>query len=74
HELDRLSATIAPERANLEGDVKTFSEIEKALVSLVSDFRFKLQSAEIRMETEQDMILFEKRKEALDHLFDLLKN
>jgi hypothetical protein len=74
HELDRLSAMIASGRTNLEGDVKTFSEIEKAMVSLVSDFRFKLQSAEIRMETEQDVILFEKRKEALDHLFDLLQN
>jgi hypothetical protein len=74
HELNRLSATIAPSRTDIERDVGVFVKIEKILVSLVSDFPFKPQSAEIRTETEQDMILFEKRKEVLNHLFDLLQD
>lgn len=73
-ELDGLSPHITPKRTDLEADVKIFSKIEKVLVSLVTDLRFKQQPAEMQTETGQDAILFEKRKEVIDHLLDLLQN
>ncbi len=50
-----------------------FAQIEQVLVSLVSDFHFELQAAAIHTETTHKNILLEKRKEMLDHLFELLR-
>ncbi len=72
-ELDTLVAHIAAKRTDPEDDKTVFAEIERVLISLVTDYRFKLPFAEIRGETEHDMILHEKRKEMLAHLFDLLQ-
>jgi GTPase SAR1 family protein len=73
-ELDELVAQITAKRTDLDEDKRLFAGLEKVLVSLVTDYRLKLQSVEIRKETEHDAILFENRKEVLDHLFDLLQN
>jgi hypothetical protein len=73
-ELDELVAQIAAKRTDFEEDKRLFAGLERVLVSLVTDFRLKMQSAEIRKETEHDAVLFENRKEVLDHLFDLLQN
>jgi hypothetical protein len=72
--LDRLNPKTASKRTGLERDVKVFSEIEQVLVSLVTDFRFKLQSTAIPSEGEQGLFPSGRRKELLDHLFDLLHN
>jgi hypothetical protein len=73
-ELDALSAQIAAKRTDPEDDKTIFAKIEQILISLVTDCRFKLPSAQIRGETEHDLILHEKRKEMLAHLFDLLQH
>ena len=59
---------------DLEEDKRRFGRIEQVLVSLVSEFQTDAGKAEeITAETEQDKILYEKRKEMLDHVFDLLQ-
>jgi hypothetical protein len=73
-ELDTLVAQISATRTDLEKDKMLFDKIGQVLLSLITDYRLKLQSAEIPLETEPDIILFEKRKEMFDHLFDLLQN
>ena len=73
-ELDELLGQITAKRTDLEDDKRLLYRLEQVLVSLVTDYRFKMQPAEIRKETEHDVILFENRKVVLDHLFDLLQN
>lgn len=72
-ELDALMARISPKRMSLDEDEELFTRIERVLVSLITAYRFELKVEEISSETEHDKILFEKRKEMLDHLFNLLR-
>jgi CRISPR/Cas system-associated endoribonuclease Cas2 len=72
-ELDALTAQIRPKRVSLDEDKKVFARIEQVLVSLITTYRFELKTEGIGNETEHDKILFEKRKEMLDHLFNLLR-
>jgi len=73
-EIDAVMAEIGRRKdKRLEEDVDLFAEIEKILVSLVSDHQFELKAAEVRSKTGYESILLEKRKEMIDHLFDLLK-
>jgi hypothetical protein len=72
-ELDALTARIAPKRMSLDEDKDLFAKIEQVLVSLITAYRFELKAEGIGNESEHDKILFEKRKEMLDHLFNLLR-
>jgi hypothetical protein len=72
-ELDALMARIPSKRMSLDEDKELFTRIEQVLVSLITAYRFELKVEEISSETEHDKILFEKRKEMLDHLFNLLR-
>ena len=57
---------------NFEDDWGLLEQVEQALVSLISKFHFELTTTEIRTETAHEDILWEKRKEMLDRLFELL--
>jgi hypothetical protein len=72
-ELDALTAQAADKRKNPGEGKDHFARIERVLVSLVKDHRFEIKAVEGRNETEQEKLLFEKRKEMLDHLFVLLQ-
>ncbi len=72
-ELDALTAQIPSKRMSLDEDKALFARIQQVLVSLITAYRFELQTEKIGNETEHEKILFEKRKEMLDHLFNLLR-
>jgi hypothetical protein len=73
-EIDAVMTEIGRRKdKRLEEHVDLFAEIEKILVSLISDYQFELKAAEVRSKTGYENILLEKRKEMIDHLFDLLK-
>jgi 23S rRNA U2552 (ribose-2'-O)-methylase RlmE/FtsJ len=73
-ELDTLMAKSGRGKdQSIEDQQGLFTEVEKVLVSLVSDYRFELKPAIIRSETTHENILLEKRKELLDHVFELLQ-
>ena len=55
-----------------EDDVALFSKLEQALLALVSDYHFELHTTSLWSETAHEHILLEKRKEMLEHFFDLL--
>lgn len=59
--------------ASYDEDLKLFMQAEKILVSLTHDCRFELPASDIGDETKHEEILIEKRREMLDHLFDLLR-
>jgi hypothetical protein len=72
--IDALMAEIERKKnKRFEEDGKLFAQVEQVLVSLMSDHHFELKATEIRTETAHESILFEKRKEMLDHLFELLQ-
>jgi uncharacterized protein (UPF0147 family) len=74
HEIDTLMAKIKGKKNSSYDDVREiFERVEQVLVSLISDYRFELKTTEIRTETVHKNILFEKRKEMLYHLFELLQ-
>jgi hypothetical protein len=61
-------------REDLEEDKALFGRVDALLAALVSEFQFDIsRGAEMAAETEHDKILFEKRAEMLDHLFELLE-
>jgi hypothetical protein len=72
-ELDALLTQIAPKRMSFEEDKELFARIEQALVSLITAYRFELKAEDFGNETEHEKVLLEKRKEMLDHLFNLLR-
>jgi len=73
-EIDTLMAkTESGKNKSLEDDRGLFTKIEKVLVSLISEYHFELTPTIIRSETAHEDILLEKRKELLDHVFDLLQ-
>ncbi|HEY6010362.1 MAG TPA: hypothetical protein VIX18_02745 [Nitrospirota bacterium] len=55
------------------GDQTIFAKIEQVLVTLVSECRFDFEPAVVRSDTAHEQLLGEKRKELLDHVFDLLQ-
>ncbi len=74
HHLDLMMSEIESKRhASFDEDRELYSQIEKTLVLLTSGCRFEVKSTDVAAETEHDRILLEKRKEMLDHLFDLLR-
>jgi hypothetical protein len=58
---------------SIEDDRRLFEDVEKVLISLISEYHFELKPAIIRSETAHEDILLGKRRELLDHIFELLK-
>jgi len=54
-------------------DLELCMQAEKILISLTQDCRFEIPASDIGTETEHEEIIIEKRREMLDHLFDLLR-
>jgi hypothetical protein len=74
NELDRRVDEIQNKKhASFDEDLELYALIEKILVSFTMECRFEIKAADIGAETEHDLILMEKRKEMLEHLFDLLR-
>ncbi|MGE5172510.1 MAG: hypothetical protein ACM3MD_01650 [Betaproteobacteria bacterium] len=74
HKIDILTAEIKSKKNKiLEADGGLFAQVGQVLISLITDYRFELQAAEIHTETAHKSILLERRKEMLVHLFDLLR-
>ena len=59
--------------ASFDEDQELYMQAEKILVSLTHDCCFKISASDTSAETEHEEILIEKRREMLDHLFDLLQ-
>jgi hypothetical protein len=59
--------------ARFDEDLELYAQVEQTLVLLTCGCRFEIKAAEIDAETEHGQILIEKRREMLDHLFDLLR-
>ena len=74
--VNRIDALITEAKKKGEGsredDVALFSKLEQALLALVSDYHFELHTTALRSETAYEQLLLEKRKEMLEHFFDLL--
>lgn len=54
-------------------DVDLFTRIERVLVELLSGAQFALTATDIKTETTHFDVLLKKRKEMLDHLFELMQ-
>lgn len=73
HEIDTLMWKIKSNKSkSFEDDKELLAQVEQALVSLISEYHFELKATENRTETAYEDILLEKRKEMLNHLFELL--
>lgn len=73
-EVDTLLAqTGGAGNRGFEEEAGLFAQIERALVSLVSEYRFELKAAEIRTQTAYEDIFLEIRRGMLAYLFDLLE-
>jgi hypothetical protein len=73
-ELETVMGEIARKKhASYDEDLEIYLQAEKILVSLTNDCRFQIQASDIGSETKHEEILVEKRREMLDHLFDLLR-
>ena len=68
-----LAAHKGKTTGDIGNDLTVFSRLEKTLLSLVSECRFDFRPAEVRSTTPHEQLLSEKRKELLDHVFDLLR-
>jgi hypothetical protein len=74
YEIDTLMAkTERGKNKSIEDDQRLFEKVEKVLISLISEYHFEMKPTIIRSETAHEDILLEKRKELLDHIFELLK-
>lgn len=76
-----IASGLAAQLATTEGnksrsfgeECELFSEIEKTLVALVSEYRFEVKTADIGFETAYRDIFLEKRKELLEYIFEVLE-
>jgi hypothetical protein len=74
-ELDsRVEEIQNKKHAIFDEDLDLYEQIEKILLLFTNDCHFEIQIADIGTETEHDRILMDKRKDMLEHLFDLLRN
>lgn len=74
HDLDGAAKAIGQKgRAGIDDDVKLYAQAAGHLLSLISDLRVELKPVDIGAGTEQDVLLFEKRREMLAYLLDLLQ-
>jgi len=58
--------------ASLEDDLALYSQVEKILIALISEYRFDVVLLEINYEMPHSQMLADKRKEIFEHLFDIL--
>ncbi len=73
-EIDLLMAKTESTRdRRFEDDRDICTRVEQALVSLISDYRFELETIDVRTETAHENILLEKRNEMSDILLELLQ-
>jgi hypothetical protein len=73
-ELDRRVGEIQNKKhESFDEDLELYAQVEKILVSFTQECRFEIKVADFGNETEHDLILMDKRKEMLEHLFDLLR-
>jgi hypothetical protein len=56
-----------------EDEAPLFAQLERVLVSLISEYQFELNLNAVRTETAHKTIFQEKRKEMLAHLFEMLE-
>ena len=68
-----MGAIETKKHASFDVDLELYAQVENTLVLLTRGCRFEIKATDIGTGTEQDRILTEKRKEMLDHLFDLLR-
>jgi hypothetical protein len=74
NELDRRIDEIQIKKHDsFDEDLELYAQVAKILVSFTKECRFEIKVADFGTETENDLILMEKRKEMLEHLFDLLR-
>jgi ribosomal protein S15P/S13E len=76
HYRDLDGAAKAIERkshASIDDDVKLYAQAASHLLLLISDLHVELKPIDIGAGTEQDVLLFEKRREMLAYLQDLLQ-
>ena len=59
--------------AGFDEDLDLYAKVETILVVFARECRFEIKAVEIGTETETDRILIEKRKDMLNHLFNLLQ-
>lgn len=73
-ELDGASKAIERKgHVSIDDDVTLYRQASGHLLSLLSDFHVELKPIDIGSGTEQDALLFEKRREMLAYLLDLLQ-
>jgi hypothetical protein len=73
-ELDsRVDEIQNKKHSSFDEDLDLYAQVAKILLMFTHDCRFEIKAADIGAETEQDRILIDKRKEMLEHLFDLLQ-
>jgi hypothetical protein len=73
-ELDsRVDEIRNKKHASFDEDLDLYEQVEKILLTFTHDCHFEIQVVDIATETEHDRILMDKRKEMLEHLFDLLR-
>lgn len=74
NELDRRVDEIQNKKHDsFDEDLELYAQVAKILVSFTQECCFDIKLADFGTETEHDLILMEKRKEMLEHLFDLLQ-
>ena len=73
-ELDGASKAIERKgHVSIDDDVTLYAQASGHLLSLISDLHVELKPIDIGAGTEQDVLLFEKRREMLTYFLDLLQ-
>jgi len=73
-EIDALLVKIdGKKNKNFEDFGRLFALVEPILVSLISDYQFELDVKPAHTETTYEHLLLEKRKENLNHIFEVLQ-
>jgi hypothetical protein len=73
-ELNALIGRIGEKAGSgFEEEAQLFTQLERVLVSLISDYHFELNLKAVRTETAHKAIFEEKRNEVLAYLFELLE-
>lgn len=70
---DLLAARRGGPDGSGQGDLAIFTELERVLVALITDYRFELKAAAVHSETAHEDVLREKRRDMLDRIFALLE-
>ena len=73
-EINTRIARIEEQAGNgFEEETRLFAQLERVLVSLISEYQFELKLNPVRTKTAHKTIFQEKRREMLAHLFELLE-